>query len=498
MDRKIIQKSFTFNDVLLIPAKSPVIPKNVNVKTKLTRNIELNLPIISAAMDTVTESRLAIAISREGGIGIIHKNLGIEQQANEVKKVKRSESVVVKNPITLEPSASIRKAIKLMTENNISGIPITTSGRKLVGILTNRDLRFETNLDKTVAELMTKDNLITAPESIGITQAKQLLHKNRIEKLLMVDGDYNLKGLLTVKDIMKSIKFPNAAKDKRGQLLVGAAVGVSGDFLERANELIRARADVIIVDTAHGHSTKAIAALKKLRGKYPEQDFIAGNVATAEATKDLILAGADGVKIGIGPGSICTTRIIAGVGVPQLSAILNCVKAAENRVPIIADGGIKYSGDIAKAIAAGANSVMIGSLFAGTDESPGEDIIYEGRRFKSYRGMGSISAMKAGSKDRYFQDGMENEFQLNSFDLEKEGDKLVAEGIEGRVEYKGPIAKYLYQLIGGLKAGMGYCGAPDIETMREFAKFTQITNASLIESHPHDVIITKEAPNYQR
>ena len=490
MNNKIVSESITFDDVLLLPARSRVVPRDIEVATKLTKNIILNIPIISSAMDTVTESRMAIAIAKEGGIGIIHKNISIEQQSVEVRKVKRSESIIIKNPITLGPEANLKDAFTLMLEKNISGIPITKN-RKLLGIITNRDLRFAENLSKKVTEFMTCKNLITAPEGTSLQKAKHILHKNRIEKLLIIDDDFILKGLITVKDILKNIKFPNAAKDSRGQLLVGAAIGVVGDFLERAAELINAGADVIVIDTAHGHSEKAISALKKLKAKFPNQEFIAGNVATGEATKDLILSGADAVKVGLGPGSICTTRVIAGVGVPQLSAIMNCAKGAKNEVPIIADGGIKYSGDIAKAIAAGAHSVMIGSLFAGTDESPGEDIIYEGRRYKYYRGMGSIGAMKAGSKDRYFQDDIETNQNITS-------EKLVAEGIEGRVEYKGPISAYLYQLIGGLKAGIGYCGAANLEEMRTKTKFTKVSKASLIESHPHDVSIVKEAPNYLR
>ena len=433
---------------------------------------------------------MAIAIAKEGGIGIIHKNFSIEQQSAEVRKVKRSESIIIKNPITLGPESNLKNAFDLMLEKNISGIPITKNG-KLLGIITNRDLRFAENLSRKVTKFMTSKNLITAPEGISIEKAKHILHKNRIEKLLIVDDDFILKGLITVKDILKNIKFPNAAKDNRGQLLVGASVGVVGDFLERATELINAGTDVIVIDTAHGHSEKTISALKKLKAKFPNQEFIAGNVATGEGTKDLILAGADAIKVGIGPGSICTTRVIAGVGIPQLTAIMNCSKIAKDEVQIIADGGIKYSGDIAKAIGAGAHSVMIGSLFAGTDESPGEDIIYEGRRFKYYRGMGSIGAMKAGSKDRYFQDDIETNQKITS-------DKLVAEGIEGRVEYKGPLSAYLYQLIGGLKAGMGYCGAGNIQDMRSKTKFTKVSKSSLIESHPHDVSIVKEAPNYLR
>ncbi|HHI87969.1 MAG TPA: IMP dehydrogenase, partial [Candidatus Cloacimonetes bacterium] len=403
MKEKILHNSLTFDDVLLIPGKSKVLPRDVDMKTRLTRHIPLNIPIISAAMDTVTESKMAIAMAKEGGIGIIHKNLTIEQQASFVQKVKRSESVIIHNPITLTPNARLQDAHDVMQEHNISGIPIT-KGNKLVGIITNRDMMFEDDMLKKVSDLMTSKNLITALDGISLEDATILLHKHRIEKLLLVDESYSLKGLITVKDIMKSIKYPNAAKDEEGRLLSGAAIGVGGDYLERAQELINADVDVIVIDTAHGHSVKAMEAMRNLRRKFPDQNIIAGNVATAEATVDLIKTGVDAVKIGIGPGSICTTRVIAGVGVPQLTAILECAKAAQNEVPIIADGGIKYSGDIAKAIAAGANVVMIGSLFAGTDESPGEDVIYEGRRYKTYRGMGSIGAMKAGSKDRYFQD----------------------------------------------------------------------------------------------
>jgi len=490
MKQKILHKSLTFDDVLLIPGKSQVLPRDVELKTKLTRHISLNIPIISAAMDTVTEAKMAIAMAKEGGLGIIHKNLSIEQQASLVQKVKRSESVIIHNPITLSPDARLQDAYDVMQEHNISGIPIIKEN-KLVGIITNRDMMFENNMSKKVSELMTSQNLVTARDGISLEDAKALLHKHRIEKLLLVDDSYSLKGLITVKDIMKSIKFPNAAKDDEGRLLAGAAIGVSGDYLERARELINAGADVLVIDTAHGHSTKALDAMKTLRRKFPNLNIIAGNVATAEATRDLIKTGVDAVKVGIGPGSICTTRIIAGVGVPQLTAILECAQAAQDEVPIIADGGIKYSGDIAKAVAAGANIVMIGSLFAGTDESPGEDVIFEGRRYKTYRGMGSIGAMKAGSKDRYFQDDVQTIIPTESI-------KLVAEGIEGRVEYKGSLSDYIFQLLGGLKAGMGYCGAANIEEMRSKTHFTEITSASLKESHPHDVSIVKEAPNYQR
>ncbi len=490
MKEKISFKSLTFDDVLLIPGKSKVLPRDVNIQTKLTRNISLNIPILSSAMDTVTESKMAIAIAQQGGIGIIHKNLTIEQQASYVQKVKRSESVIINNPITLPSNARLQEAYDVMQEHNISGIPITKND-KLVGIITGRDMMFEDDLTKKVSELMTSENLVTAQEGISLEKAIKLLHQHRIEKLLLVDDAFTLKGLLTVKDIMKNIKFPYAAKDIDGRLLAGAAVGVAGDFLERAHELIKAGVDVLVIDTAHGHSTKALDAMKKLKNTFPEQDIIAGNVATAEATRDIIKTGVDAVKVGIGPGSICTTRVIAGVGVPQLTAIMECAKAAQDEVPIIADGGIKYSGDIAKAIAAGAHTVMIGSLFAGTDESPGEDVIFEGRRYKTYRGMGSIGAMKSGSKDRYFQDDVKTDSPTESI-------KLVAEGIEGRVEYKGSISDYIFQLLGGLRAGMGYCGAATIEEMRSKTRFTTITAASLRESHPHDVSITKEAPNYQR
>lgn len=487
MDKKIIGEGITFDDVLIMPSRSGVIPREVDVATRLTRHIGLSIPIVSAAMDTVTEANLAIAIAREGGFGVIHKNFPIERQAEEVHKVKRSESVRVTNPITLPPNVPIRETVRLMAEHNISGIPVTEDG-KLLGIITSRDLRFEKDLSKRVHQLMTpRERLVTASTNISLEAAKEILHEKRIEKLLLVDEDFNLTGMITVKDIMKSIKFPNASKDEEGRLLVGAAVGVTGDFEERASELIRAGTDVIVIDTAHGHSDKVIQALKKLRARFPDQEFIAGNIATASAARDLIEAGADALKVGIGPGSICTTRVIAGIGVPQLTAIMEVTKASKGEVPVIADGGIRYSGDITKALAAGAHVVMIGSLFAGTDESPGEDIIYEGRRFKAYRGMGSISAMKAGSKDRYFQDDLPG---LN------ENEKLVAEGIEGRVEYKGPLSDYLFQLIGGVKAGMGYCGARNIEELRTKTQFIKVSVASVRESHPHDVAIVREAPNY--
>jgi IMP dehydrogenase len=487
MDKKIIGEGITFDDVLIQPSRSKVTPREVDVATRLTRHIKLSIPIVSAAMDTVTEANLAIAIAREGGLGVIHKNFPVERQAEEVRKVKRAESVRVTNPITLPPDAPIREAVQLMAEHNISGIPIT-KGRKLLGIITSRDLRFEKDFSRRVEELMTpRERLVTAPTNISLEAAKEILHESRIEKLLLIDENFNLSGMITVKDIMKSIKFPNASKDEEGRLLVGAAVGVSGDFEERTSELIKAGTDVIVIDTAHGHSERVIRALKKLRALFPEQELIAGNIATASAAHDLIEAGADALKVGIGPGSICTTRVIAGIGVPQITAIMEVTKAASGEVPIIADGGIRYSGDITKALAAGAHVVMIGSLFAGTDESPGEEIIYEGRRFKAYRGMGSIAAMKAGSKDRYFQDDLPG---LNG------NEKLVAEGIEGRVEYKGPLSDYLFQLIGGVKAGMGYCGARNIEELRTKTQFIKVSVASARESHPHDVAIVREAPNY--
>ncbi len=483
---KIIKKGYTFDDLLLIPLESHILPKNVQVSTKLTKNINLNTPIISAAMDTVTESEMAIAMAKEGGIGILHKNLSIEEQAQQVINVKRYESGVIANPITLGPTDTIAKAIELAEKYNIGGYPIV-QGKKLVGILTNRDIRFENDYTKKVKELMTpKNKLVTALEGIELEDAKRLLHQHRIEKLLLVNAKGELTGMITVKDIMKNISNPFAAKDYRGRLLVGAGVGVSGDFLERAEELVRNQVDVIVIDTAHGHHVNILKAIKAIKNKLPI-DIIAGNIATADAAQTLIDAGVDGIKVGIGPGSICTTRVVAGVGVPQLTAIMDCVEiASQYSVPVIADGGIKYSGDIVKALAAGAHTVMLGSLLAGTDESPGEFVIYNGRRFKSYRGMGSIGAMKKGSKDRYFQEETKDE------------NKMVAEGIEGMVPYKGPLRDFLYQLIGGLKAGMGYCGAANIEELRTKTRFIEITASGLSESHPHDVTITKEAPNYQK
>lgn len=478
---KLVKEGLTFDDVLLIPAASSVLPSEVDVTTRLTRRIKLNIPIVSAGMDTVTEARLAIAIAREGGIGVIHKNMSIEQQAMEVDKVKRSEHGIITDPVYLSPEHKISDAVKIMERYHISGVPIT-EGTRLVGILTNRDLRFEKNYDQPIGKVMTKDNLVTAPVGTTLEEAKEILQKYKVEKLPIVDENFNLKGLITIKDIEKARKHPNSAKDDRGRLRVAAAVGVGADTMERAEALVGAGVDAIVVDTAHGHARGVIDTVRKLKQAFKDTDIIAGNVATAEATEDLIKAGADAVKVGVGPGSICTTRVVAGIGVPQLTAIYDCAQvAAKYDIPIIADGGIKYSGDIPKAIAAGADSVMIGSLLAGTEESPGEIDIYQGRSYKVYRGMGSLGAMKAGSKDRYFQE---------------DNKKLVPEGIEGRVPYKGPLAETVYQLVGGLRAGMGYCGAENIKALQEKGRFVRITSAGLKESHPHDVTITKEAPNY--
>jgi IMP dehydrogenase len=480
--QKILDVALTFDDILLVPAKSSVLPSQVSLKSKLTRNIYVNIPLLSAGMDTVTEARMAISLAREGGIGIIHKNMSIEEQAKQIDTVKRSEHGVITNPFSLEPEATVREADALMARYRISGVPIVR-GPRLVGIVTNRDIRFETNFERKVSEIMTSKNLVTAPVGTTLDQALEILAAHKIEKLPLVDADFNLRGLITIKDIEKARTYPNSARDKQGRLLAGAAVGVTPDTLERAAALVEAKADVIVVDTAHGHSQGVLEAVKLLKKELPGVDVIAGNVATAEATRDLIAAGADAVKVGIGPGSICTTRVVAGVGVPQVTAIINCVEAARGSgVPIIADGGIKYSGDFVKAIAAGADTVMIGSLLAGTEESPGAIEIYQGRSYKVYRGMGSIGAMRAGSKDRYFQAGQQ---------------KLVPEGIEGRVPYKGTAADSIFQLMGGLRAGMGYCGAPDIASLQK-AQFVQITNAGLQESHPHDVHITAEAPNYAK
>ena len=478
---KFVKEGLTFDDVLLIPQKSEVLPKEVDVSTYLTKKIKLNIPLMSAAMDTVTESRLAIAIAREGGIGIIHKNMPIESQAQEVDKVKRSEHGVIVDPFSLSPDHKLSDAEHLMAKYRISGVPITENG-KLVGILTNRDLRFETNFDKPICEVMTKENLITAPEGTTLEQAQEILRRNKIEKLPIVDKDGYLKGLITIKDIEKAVQYPNSAKDENGRLLAGAAVGVTADMMERVEALIGAKVDVIVLDSAHGHSKGIIDSVRKIKAAYPDLQLIAGNIATGEAARELIEAGADAVKVGIGPGSICTTRVVAGIGVPQITAIYDVAQVAGRYgIPVIADGGIKYSGDLPKAIAAGADVIMIGSLFAGCEESPGESEIFQGRRFKVYRGMGSLGAMQEGSKDRYFQE---------------EAKKLVPEGVEGRVPYKGPLSDTIYQLIGGLRAGMGYCGTRTIKELKENGKFIKITNAGLKESHPHDIYITKEAPNY--
>jgi IMP dehydrogenase len=486
MQDRPIPETLTFDDVLLLPAKSDVLPAGVDVTTRLSRNVRLNIPMVSAAMDTVTESRLAIAMAQQGGIGIIHKNLSIEKQAEEVDKVKRSESGMIVDPITVGPDRKISEALDLMKKYKISGVPVTEASGRLLGILTNRDLRFETRTDLSVSTVMTKDNLVTVPVGTTLEQAKAILHKHKIEKLLVVDRDYHLKGLITVKDIQKMIKYPDACKDEFGRLRVGAAVGVGHDVLDRARALVNARVDLLIIDTAHGHSAGVLEALKKLKKTFPDLDIAAGNVATEQAAEDLIRLGVDAVKVGIGPGSICTTRVVTGVGMPQVSAIANCARAAGRRgVPIIADGGIKFSGDITKALAAGASSVMIGSLLAGTEESPGETILYQGRTFKAYRGMGSIGAMGAGSAERYFQNA------------EAGDEKLVPEGIEGMVPYKGSVQALIPQLVGGLRAGMGYCGARDVETLYREARFVRISSAGLKESHAHDVVITKEAPNYR-
>ena len=478
---KIVQEGLTFDDVLLIPEASDVLPSEVDLSTYLTDDIRLNIPLMSSAMDTVTESKLAIAIAREGGIGIVHKNMSIEEQASQVDKVKRSEHGVITDPFFLAPDNSVREAVALMERYKISGVPITKDG-KLVGILTNRDLRFESNYDQPIDNVMTKKNLVTAPVGTSLEEAQKILGKHRIEKLPIVDENGYLKGLITIKDIEKSIQYPNSARDKNGRLLAGAAVGRAANTMERVAALVAAKVDVIVVDTAHGHSKGVIDEVSQIKAKYPHLAVIAGNVATAEATRALIDAGADVVKVGIGPGSICTTRVVAGIGMPQLTAVMQCVEMADKMGRrIIADGGIKYSGDIVKAIGAGASVVMIGSLFAGTLESPGEIEIYQGRNFKVYRGMGSLGAMAAGGNDRYFQENNK---------------KFVPEGVEGRVPYRGRLADIVYQMVGGIRAGMGYCGMHSIDEMRKKARFVRITNASLIESHPHDISITKESPNY--
>jgi len=484
MNKKITREGLTFDDVLLIPAESKYVPKQVSLVSNLTKKIQLNIPILSAAMDTVTEGKMAIALAREGGIGILHKNMSIDQQVAEVDKVKRSESGMIVKPITLASHNTLREALAMMDRYSISGIPVVDNGQ-LKGILTNRDIRFETNLDQLVSERMTKENLITAPEGTTLEKAEEILQHHRIEKLLVVDNEGRLKGLITVKDILKKKRFPDAAKDEFGRLRVGAAVGVGKDSLLRAEKLADEQVDVLIVDTSHGHSANVINAVRELKRRFPQVDLIAGNVATPEAALALIDAGADSVKVGIGPGAICTTRVIAGVGVPQLTAILDCSEAAAKAgIPIIADGGIRYSGDVAKALAAGASTVMLGSLLAGLDESPGETVLYEGRVYKSYRGMGSIAAMSKGSSDRYFQEGEATE-------------KLVPEGIEGIVPYKGTLADTIHQLSGGLRSAMGYCGVATVADLQKEGRFIRVTQASIQESHPHNVKISKEAPNYR-
>jgi IMP dehydrogenase len=479
-----IPEGLTFDDVLLLPGKSAVLPAQADTRTCLSRKIALNIPIVAAAMDTVTDSRLAIAISRQGGIGFIHRNMTIERQTEEVDRVKRSESGMIVDPVTIAPEMTVRQALEMMNKYKVSGVPVTR-GPRLVGILTNRDLRFERNLDQPVSSVMTKDNLITVPVGTTLEEAEHMLQRHRIEKLLVVDKDFNLKGLITVKDIQKKIEFPNATKDEQGRLRVGAAIGATGDYLERAEEMARVNVDAIAIDTAHGHTTRVMDAIRKVRCKFPDLQLLAGNVATGEGARDLIALGIDGLKVGIGPGSICTTRVVTGAGVPQITAILESARAAEGTgVPVIADGGIKFSGDITKAIAAGASAVMIGGLFAGTEESPGETILYQGRTFKSYRGMGSLGAMEAGSADRYAQEGVER-------------GKSVPEGIEGQVPYKGPLSGLVGQLVGGLRSGMGYCGAANLGELQQRSKFIRISSAGLRESHVHDVIITREAPNYR-
>ena len=482
-ERFINMEGLTFDDILLVPRRSAILPREVDVSTQFSRNIKLKIPLVSAAMDTVTESRLAVAIAREGGIGIIHKNMSISKQVEEVDKVKRSESGVIVDPVSLTPEKNIEEAISLMAKYHISGIPIVNNDKKLVGILTNRDIRFLDKKNYIIRDVMTKDHLITAPVATTLEEAKTTLHKNRIEKLPIVDKNFILKGLITIKDIEKAKQYPNSSKDNKGRLRVGAAVGVSRDTLERTDALLKAKVDVVVVDTAHGHSSRVIDTIKEIKKNY-DVELVGGNVATFEGAETLIKAGVDAVKVGIGPGSICTTRVVAGVGVPQITAIMECKRAAKKyNIPIIADGGIKYSGDIVKALAVGADSVMLGSLFAGTEESPGEVVLYKGRSYKEYRGMGSIGAMKKGSKDRYFQE-------------ESDDSKLVPEGIEGRVSYKGLLSACIFQLLGGVRSGMGYCGVRNIKELLEQTSFVKITSAGLRESHPHDIIITKEAPNY--
>ena len=479
---EFVGEGLTFDDVLLLPCKSDVLPKEVKINTHLTKKIKLNIPLMSAGMDTVTDARMAIAVAREGGVGVIHKNMTIEEQALEVDKVKRSEHGIITDPFYLSPVHIVSDALELMERYHISGVPITNEDGRLLGIITNRDIRFEKDTSKLIDEVMTKDNLVTATQDISMDEALEIMKEHKIEKLPLIDEDFMLSGLITIKDIEKSIQYPNSAKDSSGRLLAGAAVGVTEDMMDRVNALVKAKVDVIVLDTAHGHSQGVLKAVKRIKTEYPDLQVIAGNVATGEATLDLIKAGADAIKVGIGPGSICTTRVVTGIGVPQITAILNCVEVAkEYDIPIIADGGVKYSGDITKALAAGANVVMIGSLFAGTTESPGEEELYEGRRFKVYRGMGSMAAMHAGSRDRYFQEDTK---------------KLVPEGVEGRVPYRGPLGDVVYQLIGGLRSGMGYVGAKNLKELHQKAKFVKISGAGLTENHPHDIHITKEAPNY--
>ncbi|HXX28796.1 MAG TPA: IMP dehydrogenase [Terriglobales bacterium] len=495
-----VPEALTFDDVLLLPARSDIVPALASTQTQLTRHIRLNIPIVSAAMDTVTESHMAIAVAQQGGIGIIHRNLSIEQQANEVDKVKRSESGMIVDPVTMSPDARVADALGVMRKYKISGVPITEKG-KLVGILTNRDLRFETRVDIPISQVMTKDNLITVPVGTTLEDAETILHKHRVEKLLVVDDHYNLKGLITVKDIQKKLKYPNAAKDAQGRLRVGGAIGATGDFLERAQELAKAKADLLALDSAHGHSTRVLDAIRAIKAALPELELVAGNVATFDGACELTRAGVDAVKVGIGPGSICTTRVVTGAGVPQITAIAEAFRATKDAgVPVIADGGIKYSGDLTKALAAGANAVMIGSLFAGTDESPGELILYQGRTFKSYRGMGSLGAMAAGTgaSERYFQN-TDGDASTAMPVIEEESNRLakvVPEGIEGRVPYRGSVAMIVHQMVGGVKSGMGYCGCASIPELQQKSRFVRISMAGLRESHVHDVVITREAPNY--
>ncbi|MGH9513112.1 MAG: IMP dehydrogenase [Terriglobales bacterium] len=493
-----VPEALTFDDVLLLPARSDVVPAHANTQTQLTRNIRLNIPIVSAAMDTVTESHMAIALAQQGGLGIIHRNLTIEQQANEVDKVKRSESGMIVDPVTMSPDDKVYDALEVMRKYKISGVPITKN-KRLVGILTNRDLRFETRFDIPISQVMTRENLITVAVGTTLEDAEKILHEHRVEKLLVVDDGYNLKGLITVKDIQKKLKYPNAAKDSHGRLRVAAAIGATGDFLERAQELAAAKVDLLAIDSAHGHSGRVLDAIRAVKLKLPEVELLAGNVATFDGACELSKAGADGIKVGIGPGSICTTRVVTGAGVPQITAIAEAYRAAKDAsIPIVADGGIKFSGDITKALAAGASAVMIGSMFAGTDESPGELILYQGRTFKSYRGMGSLGAMAAGSSERYFQnvEGEASAAMSGTGEDANRMPKLVPEGVEGRVPYRGSVSMIVHQMVGGLKSGMGYCGCSTIAELLQKARFVRISVAGLRESHVHDVMITREAPNY--